>query len=300
MKHKEKKKKKRGNALGIWFFTLFFRVAGLNGAYFLLYLVAFYYLLFDLQSLQFAKVYLTKRFKDLNFFSIKVKSYLLFVQLGKQLIDRYVSLIKPGFFDFELKGADSFSLMCNDSQGFILLTSHVGSWQTAMQGFKDIKKEVYLLKLGEENLSLKDKLKVDPDSAKIKSISPKQFLGGIVEVINVLKKGAIVSMMGDRSYGADCLDVDFFNGEASFPYSAFHIAAVEKCKIVVLTCAKVSSRKYLLNLENSITVEYQGRKNKKEQLRKYLRQYTNILENFLEEYPYQCFIFDNIWKDDKL
>jgi len=288
--------KKRGNALGIWFFTLFFRIAGLNGAYFLLYFVAVYYLFFDIQALNFAATYLRKRFNNLSFFSLKFKSYLLFVQLGKQLIDRYVSLIKPDFFDFEIKGADSFSSMCSDSKGFILLTSHVGNWQIAMQGFKDIKKEVYLLKLGEENYSLKEKLKVDPVSSKIKTISPKQFLGGVVEVMNVLKKGAVVSIMGDRSYGADILDVEFLKGDAFFPYSAFHIAAVEKCKIIVLTCAKVSKRKYLLNIENVINVEYEGRKNKKEQLKKYLSKYSHILENFLEEYPYQCFIFDNIWK----
>jgi len=292
-------RKKRGNSFGFRLFDISLRIFGLRGAYGLLSMVCVYYVLFDRSAVSAALAYINRRFSVCGFWQRHLHVYRLFVNQGKQLIDRYTVILGHRIFDIQIKGRKPFlNLVQASGQGVILLTSHVGNWQIAMTALKDLDRTVYLLMRPEDNLAVHNSLGVSIEQGNIKIISPEQYLGGIVEIMDVLKKGHIVSIMGDRSYGSNTLDVSFIGATAWFPYSAFAIAAAARCPVVFLTSTKVSAYKYAIDMSNVLYPHYEGRQDKREQLRQWVQEFAALIETFVDQHPYQCFLFHDVWNEE--
>jgi predicted LPLAT superfamily acyltransferase len=287
----------RGNRLGFWFFEFFLKAFGLRGAYALLYGVALHYLLFDREAVLGALSYIKRRFPPgKSFLKNRLHVYRLFVSQGKQLIDRFAVLSGRNLFDIKLKGYDELvALLSEKNNGFILLTAHLGNWQIALTTLKNMHKPVYLMMRPEDNPAVKESLKIDGQDSFIRIISPDGYLGGVVEAMNILRSGGILSIMGDRRYGFEGIGVSFLNDEAYFPFGAFSIAAASNLPVVVLLSAKLPGNKYVVDVSNILYPRYNSPKDKKEQLKKYLEEFVGILEKYTLEYPYQCFLFHDVW-----
>ncbi len=288
--------KKRGNQLGIWFFKTTMRLAGLRGAYALLYPVCFWYACFDRAAIRSALPYVSRRFPKLSATRRWWAAYKLFVSQGKNLIDRHALVAGAVSFETEIVGYDQVSAL---DGGFILLTSHVGNWQTVMHSLERLDKTVHLLMRPEANPALRKAVQVDAEESRVKIISPDQHLAGMVEVMQALEQGDIVSIMGDRTYGADGVGIQFLGDEARFPYSAFHIAASARCPVVVLLSSKTGTNSYSVNMAEVIHPKLVRGSDRKMQLRGWVQQYADILENYLLAHPLQYFIFHDIWADGK-
>jgi predicted LPLAT superfamily acyltransferase len=104
--------------------------------------------------------------------------------------------------------------------------------------------------------------------------------------------------MGDRRYGSKASRIRFLGDYACFPFSAFAIAAAAECPVVILLAAKVSDYEYTVDISGIIHPRCKNGKKKNEQLAPWVQQYADILEKFTDNYPYQCFLFHDIWKDE--
>jgi predicted LPLAT superfamily acyltransferase len=291
--------KKRGNRLGFWFFRVFLKISGFSGAYGLLYVVCLYYLILDRTAVSASMAYMKRRFKTHNIFQRIFGIYRLFISQGKNLIDRYYVLSGQGEFDIELRGYDRLYALLNHTQkGVILLTAHVGNWQVTMAGLERLGKTVYLLMRPEDNIAVKDVLQVDSKKEKIRIISPENYLSGVIEAMNAINQGDIVSIMGDRGYGYDTEKVFFLGGEANFPYGAFRIAAAMQCPVVVLLSAKVSAKSYFVDVSHIIEPRYSSKDKKQEEIRGWVQEFARILENYVARYPFQWFVFSDIWEEN--
>lgn len=292
--------KKRGNTLGFWFFRLSLRIFGLSGAYGLLYPVCLYYLIFDRTAVSVSMAYIKRRFKTYNRFQRIRSVYRLFINQGKNLIDRYYVVSGLGQFDIELRGYDRIeNLLTNSQKGVILLTAHVGNWQVTMTALERSGKTVYLLKSPEENIAVRDSLNINSESEKVRIISPENFLGGVIEIMKAINQGDIVSIMGDRSYGRDTVKVHFMGERAYFPHSAFTIAAAANCPVIILLSAKVATKKYLVDASHVIEPRYSSKDKKQDELKDYVQEFARILEDYTVKYPFQWFIFHDIWEGEK-
>ncbi len=288
--------KKRGTRLGFAFFRVSLALFGLRGTYGFLYIVCLYYVLFDRPALSVTMAYVSRRFRSYGLLRRTYCVYRVFVNQGKSLIDRYCLLSGDRKFDFEVYGYDRLkTLMAGSGKGFILLTAHVGNWQAAMTSLDKFRRVVYLLMRPEENRAVKEMLDIDSDSDSVKIISPDSFLGGVVEMVNVINEGNIVSIMGDRSYGHNSIEVPFLGDMVHFPYAAFNIAAATGCPVVVFLSARIAARKYFVDVSNIIEPPSGGRRKKMEEVRDRAGQFARILEDFVDKYPFQWFMFSDIW-----
>jgi predicted LPLAT superfamily acyltransferase len=289
--------KKRGNALGFWFFRTSLRLFGLRGTYGFLYFVCLHYLLFDKEAVSGALAYVKRVFRGARGPIAYLHVYRLFVSQGKQLIDRYAAISGARRFKLDLLGYELLAgLSVRPGQGFVLLTAHCGNWQIALSSLKNLDKVVYLLMRPQDNAALEESLRISGITQTVKVISPESELGGVVAVMSALEKGNIVSIMGDRSYDFNRTEVDFLGEKAGFPYGAFAIAAASKVPVVALFCAKVGHGRYLVDAESVFEPVYTGGKDKKEQLKVYVQAFAGRLEKFVRQYPYQCFLFQDIWQ----
>jgi predicted LPLAT superfamily acyltransferase len=295
----EKREGKRGNELGIWFFKAFLQLFGLRGAYGLLYVVSLHYALFDRLLVASALPYIRRRFAGCGPLKERLHVYRLFVSQGKQLIDRYAAVSGNAVFEIRFKGGNEVvSLIRNSQRGAILLTSHQGNWQVAMTVLEKLEKTVYLVMVPDHNPTMQRELYPDGEGGSVRIISPEQYLGGAIEIINVLRQGNVVSIMGDRGYGASAVEVSFLGDKAWFPYSAFRLAAAAGCPLVVMETAKVSSYSYVVDMSNVLYPQYEGRRDRAGQLQPWVQSFVTLMERFVEEHPYQCFLFRDVWNEE--
>jgi predicted LPLAT superfamily acyltransferase len=291
----KKQNKRRGNDFGFNFFKMLIHAAGLRGAYGFLYIVCIYYLIFDFAAVKAAMAYISRRFPESNFLVKYFRVYKLFVSQGKQLIDRYAAAQGGKVFDITLRGYDEFCDLLKSGKGFVVVGAHVGNWQVAMTILRDLQKTVYLIMRPEDNPAALESLKVGKNEAHLKFISPDGFLGGMVEATNALTHGGVVCFLGDRNYGFDSVGIKFLGGEALFPYGAFHLAACTRAPLVVLLSAKTAHEHYELDARKIFSFRYEAGSDKKEQLKKWVQKYAHALESYVHKYPYQCFLFHDIW-----
>ena len=285
----------RGNALGFWFFKTNLRLFGLWGAYGLLYLVCSWYLLFDRDAVRSALVYVRRRFPDHGFWRQRVDVYRLFVSQGVTLIDRYYLLNGGEALKLKLNGLDQLSGILKPGRGFILLTAHLGNWQVVMTALSRFDRNVKLLMRPEDNPAVAETLRISANAGKISIISPEGELGGVVEIMEALKQGDIVSIMGDRSYSFSAVDVRFLGDPARFSCGAFHIAANARCPVVVLLSAKTGTYEYEVGVAGVFEPVYQAGIPKREQLTGWVQAFAGVMEEYVARYPYQCFLFYDIW-----
>ena len=290
--------KHRGNALGFWFFRQQLKFFGLRGAYFLLSGVALYYLLFDMDARRRAMAYVGRRFPNAGFFGKVNAVYRLFLNQGQHLIDYYASMSGAVQFDLRLENKDIIHKVGSAREGCVLLTSHVGNWQIAMPAFAQVDKKVYLIMRPEDNRAVANSFGVDRENSQIQLISPEGDFGGAIEIVKAIHDGAIISMMGDRRYNFDSVKVPSFLGApASFPYGAFHIAATCKVPVVVFLSAKTGPQQYTVSISRMIYPVYKEGRPKKDQIADWVQEYAEVLEEFVIKYPYQYFIFNDVWKE---
>lgn len=287
----------RGNTVGFWFFKIFLRFGGLYATYILLLGVSLHYWLFDKKTIKSSSAYLKRRFPLDSKIKIRLKVYKLIYSQGKQLIDRIAQTSGSIKFDIDFIGRDILNEILTSKKGFILLTAHAGNWQLAMTELNMLEKKIFLVILKENNIAVQKALNISNENSMFEILSPEGHLGGIVPVVKELNNGNAVSYMGDRPYGFESLEIDFMDDKASFPYGAFAIAAATKVPIVTVLASKTGFKTYRVDFTNIIKPEYKGRKNKKNQLSEWVQEYADILNNFFEEYPYQCFLFHDVWEN---
>jgi predicted LPLAT superfamily acyltransferase len=292
--------KKRGNALGFWFFDVFLKLFGLRGAYGLLYIICLHYLLFDRQAVDGAYAYIKRRFPETGFWHSRLHIYRLFISQGKQLIDRLAAISGLVCFDIRAEGEEQLAeLLRNRQEGLILLTAHIGNWQVALTTLKHLNRTVHLVMRPEDNPAVARALSISQESDFVRIISPEAELDGVLQIMNALKNGDVVSIMGDRKYGFDALPVSFLGAEAYFPYGAFVIATAAQCPVVVLLPAKLGHKKYLVDVRNVLFPRYSGATSKKKELAGFVQEFSTVLNKYVDQYPYQCFLFHDVWKNER-
>lgn len=287
--------RRRGNALGFWFFKTALRLFGLRGSYGLLYLVCLHYALFDRAAVAGASAYLARRFPAHGRLRRRHDAYRLFVEQGRQLVDRYALMNGVVEFDTRVTGTERLTRLTEQGGGFVLLTAHVGNWQTVMTYLRRLGRKVNLVMRPEDNPAVRQSLQIDAAGGAVSIISPEGFLGGVVEAMNALGRGEVVSLMGDRSYGFSPVAVDFLGARAWFASGAFHIAAMAGTPVVVLLSAKTGPRQYALDVAALWEPRYSAGVPKEEQRRQWVQEFALTLERYVGEHPYQCFLFCDLW-----
>ncbi len=282
---------------GIFYFLI--RFGGRRGAYGLLYLVAAWYATFSKVARERCRPYLTRRFGDRGLTMRWRERYGLIVSLGKALIDRaVVGILGPESMTVEFTGGEELLAIKNEGKGLIVMMSHVGLWQAAMSALGNLESPVHMLMRREDGDIDRHYYEHAGIERPYNLIEPGGFLGGAVEMVDVLKRGEILSVMGDRVLGeeSNTVTVDFLGAPAPFPVSAYRLAASTGAPIAVVFSRKTGPDSYKLELAEVIRVT--GVKGRGAEIFKpFLLRYVDALEGYARKYPFQFFNFFQMWKN---
>ena len=277
--------KRRGNKLGFLIFD-FYLSLGIKHAYALLYFVCFYYLLFDRQTVAITSKYVKKRFKNSGFLSKTWHTYKIIITTGKNLIDLRQLERKPESFKFESNYEKILDIVA-EGKGLIMLTAHMGNWQVMMRELPNLNADMNIVMRPEENPAVSEFLKIDHgDPYNINLINPTNGMEAILEIMQELAKGNIISIMGDRTIRDEqTINMKFFENEIFLPKGPFLIASSAKAPIVQLLTNRTGPCSYALEI-SYLSID-DSIKNKEERLHSLGEQYVKTIEDFLERNPYE-------------
>ena len=266
-------------------------------AYFALHWVVLYYVFCRPTIRRRSYDYLRHRFPSQSLLMRYLSCYRIFLEMGRVLVDRAIlGIMGPEKMKFTIHGRKELLDLVKKG-GFIMLMSHVGCWQVAVSALNFLKVPVNLLLEQEEGNIDRHYFEYAGVTCPIRLIDPGSYLGGTLQMLDVLKKGEVVSMMGDRVFGSakSCIQIDFLGEKALFPFSSFKIASAAGAPIVVFFSFKIGYDSYVLKVSKIIQVPGNlGRSG--ESFRHYVTQFVNELEQYTQEYPYQFFNFYNMWQ----
>ena len=286
-------------ALGhqIFYFILF--VGGHLSAYILLLPVVFTYVLFSRKIHRQTSHYLQRRFQHQDPLRQWFATFMIVKYFGQVLIDRaWLGMNKKASFKGELKGMHKLEQAINQRKGIVLLTAHVGNWQTALSDICQFPLQVNALMHYDEGYVTKHFFEIQGQPCPFHIINIDSFMGGMVEAAAALQRGEIVTIMGDRLTGGASVEVDFLGSPTWFPLPAYALAAKTGASVAIMLSSKTGRKTYTLEIEHVFKPEYDNRETRQAQLKKAAQIFVNSLESYLKDYPYQWYNFYDFWRQN--
>ena len=279
-------------------FYLMIRLGGRRAAYALLYVVVFYYVLLPSVRRK-CRYYLSRRFPEVSGWESFRNSYRMTLALGKVLIDRaLVGILGAEQVKVKLEGRQELLDLLAEKKGLILINAHVGCWQVAMSALEFVNTPVNLLMQREENDIDYHYYEHSGIECPYRIIDPRGYLGGVLKMVEILKRGEVLSVMGDRMLGEDRngVEIPFMGGMVTMPFSAYKLASATGAPIAVLFSHKTAADSYELTLYKTIRVP-SGLGRDSSVFQPYVRGFADALELFCAEHPFQFFNFFDMWQN---
>lgn len=286
--------KSKGTVLGYRIFIFFMKNVGIGSAYFILYFVAFYFLLFSRQGTKASYYYFSKRLGFSSFKSIK-KVYWSYYKFGQTIIDKVaISSGMRNKFTYEFDGVDKLKEMLHAGKGGVLISAHVGNFEIAEFFFReiDLNSQINIVTVDSERNDIKDYLESVTDKPKAKFIFIKEDLSHIFDINAALAKNELVCFTGDRYFeGTKFLEEDLLGKSAKFPSGPFLLASRLRVPVAFVYVMKETRKHYHLFTR---IANFKNRDSKG-----LLNEYTKSVEWILEQYPLQWFNYFDFWHDIK-
>ncbi len=281
------------------FYTLI-RCGGKQMAYTLLLFVVLYYTLFRPSVRKRSSHYLKRRFPGRNPLFMLWDSFLLNLGIGRTLVDRAIlGILGPDSLKLSLEGKSELTELLNEGRGLVMVTAHVGCWQLAMSSLSALDTQVNLLVHRDEGDLDRHFFEHGGNKPPYRIVDPAGYLGGTLEMLQVLKNGEILCIMGDRNMGGDSgtVSVDFLGGPVKVPFSPYKLASATGAPVAVIFPFRDKSGGYALHVAKIIRVpENLGRS--AHAYIPFAREFIGALEQFVSENPYQFFNFYDMWTNE--
>jgi predicted LPLAT superfamily acyltransferase len=281
------------------FFAVLIRAGGRRLAYLFMYVVVAWYVVFRPFVRRRCRYYLDRRFPGIrNPLRRLWHDYRRIEALGETLIDRAAyAFLGPKALQLDFPEGPRLKELIGEGRGLIILNSHVGCWQVAMSAFGYLRAPVsVVIHQGAAD--------IDPRwfhsqgrEVPFSIIDPAQPMGGILQMIGVLRQNQVLGLMADRVFGPDpnTLEAAFLGAPVHFPVSPYRLASMQGTPIVVVFSYKTGFSTYRVELSRLIRVPAGlGRSNAA--YAPYLRQFVEALEEYVSSHPWQFFNFHDMWQ----
>jgi len=282
--------KTKGSLTGYKIFLFFINTLGLGFAYGLLRVVTYYYYLFAAKPrkalLDFYQNTLHITGSDAR--KMARRNFYIF---GQTLVDRAAFLLgKDRQFSHVFENEQYLIDIRDAGKGGILLSAHVGNWETAGNLLKGrITPTINIVMLDAEVENIKKYMDLSTGGSRFKVIAIKDDLSHIIAIRNALVNNEFVAIHADRYLeGAKYIEMDFLGRKAKFPYGPFVIASKFNAPVTFVFAAKDGKFSYHLSSTKPIEA-----KMKPEEI---ARLYVDELERKVRAFPEQWFNYFNFFQ----
>ena len=284
----------KAKPLGYKIFVGILKTAGVGPAYFLLRIVAFYYLIFSFKSSKHTFNYFHKRHGYSTVKSV-YKVYQNYNLLGQSIIDKVVVMAGiKNKLTFEMDGINNLHQIAAQKKGGLLLTAHIGNWEAASHLLTEIDSRINIVTFDGEDSGIKQYLESVTGKSRINFIHIKEDMSHIFEISEAFLENELVCMPADRFLeGAKTVAVNFLGEKANFPQGPFLLACKFKVPVTFVYGMKESTWHY--HFFSSKIKDYSDLE-MEEASRHILQDFVDYMESKVKKYPEQWYNYYNFWQ----
>jgi predicted LPLAT superfamily acyltransferase len=180
--------------------------------------------------------------------------------------------------------------------------SHVGSWEIAAQLLSRYGRELpsmrLMLYLGEkhrEQIERRQKKSIEQSGIRVVAVpedggSPLDILEGL----NFLKGGGLVSLTGDRLWGREprTVTVRFAGGEARIPETPYILAMLSGAPLLISFVYRTGKGRYHLLCKPPLYVRAASRPERRRAVETAAQAYADLLADTVRAHPYEWYHFE--------
>lgn len=285
----------RGGRWGIWFFITALRVFGLRITY-LLALPPAVYFSFASPDVAATMDFHRRIFGPLPWWKRRWFVFRHFFSFGRALIDRTAILAgnkKP--FTFFFDGEKHLRAALAEGRGVLLLTAHVGNWEAGGQLLSRLDTPVTVT--GFDNEAPEIRMLLDSAaSAKFHLLPLTGSPTDIIPLMAALRRGEVVAMLGDRSYGSPSARLPFLGGPAAFPVGAYVLAAMAGAPLMHAFSQREPGGHYRFFGFPPQHLELPARNERDAYLKNCAVDFARNLETVIRRDPFQWYNFYSFWE----
>jgi lauroyl/myristoyl acyltransferase len=269
--------------LGLWFFRIFswFIATG-------------YFFLFPtrvVESMHFYGALFPER-KFFYHFYCTWKQYHKFTDV---YIHRFIHLDEKDIQYFR-EGWEYLEEAVQQKTGAILLMSHIGNWELAAQTLnkKGLPIMLYLGAKHKEQMERIQKQFLAESGIRIVATSEEEKSPfALIEGINFLREGGIVSMTGDRLWGEQTyVTVNFLGHEVRLPDTPHLFALMTGAPLMTFFVYQEAVGKYHIKVSRGRKVVAAVRADRKKLVQESAQAYAEDLARFVREHPFEWHHFE--------
>ena len=216
--------------------------------------------------------------------------------------DRYL-LQESDKITYTSEGIEYLEQAIDRGKGGILLMSHMGNWDVAAHLLKRKLKNLRLLLY----MGIKQKEQIEQIQKETLAQSDIQIIavdegGGspldIVEGINFIESGGVVSLTGDLVWKKDqrTVPVKFLGQEILLPEAPHLFALLSGAPLFIFFAFRIGKTKYRFTMSEPIYLVAASRKDRVEAVQRSAQKYADILETTLRNHPLQWYHFRPLLK----
>lgn len=284
--------KSYGGSFGHKCFVLLLRHFGLRPAYFLLFFVALYFIIFRRKVYKESARYLKKILNPpifKRFFCV----YLHIYSFGKTLIDKWAYAYNTGGIEIENSAAAEVKKFKAPEKSMLVLSAHFGAWELSANLLETTYgAKAFILGINGEDEKISQALEKNRKTQKLDVIDQSADKISTLSAYALLKKGNIIAMQGDRNFGGRSMKVNFFDTQIEIPQSAFALAIKAEVPLVQIHCLRLKNRHY------KIFAFPLYKKGEAKSIENLAQNFADNLEGLVKKYPYQWFNFYDFWNEE--
>ena len=197
--------------------------------------------------------------------------------------------------DFASEGWEYLDEAVKKKTGAIIVMSHVGNWELAAQlmNRKGLPVMLYLGEKHKEQIERLQKETLAQSGIKIVTTSEKESSPfALVEGINFLREGGIVSMTGDRLWGEqNHVTVTFLGHEVCLPDTPHLFALMTGAPLMTFFVHQDSVGKYHIKVSKGRKVFAATRADRKKAVLESAQTYADDLARFVTDHPFEWYHF---------
>lgn len=217
-------------------------------------------------------------------------------------------LLKEGMdIETTYEGWEHVTAAAESGRGGIILMSHVGSWEIAAQLLRQygrnhprMKLLLYLGAKHREQIERRQKKSIVQSGIRVVSVpedggSPLDILEGL----NFIREGGLVSLTGDRLWGREqrAVTVRFAGGEARIPEIPYILALLSGAPLLIFFVYRTGKGQYHLLTKPPLYVTAISRQERRKAVETAAQAYADLLAETVRANPYEWYHFEPFFTD---
>ncbi len=219
-----------------------------------------------------------------------------FCSHGTTLVDRLAVIMGRSRIECSFEGEELFRDYFDRGKGVILLGAHLGNWEIGGHFLGRFGIPVNVVVLEREEARVRQLLAKALESRNFRLLTTDEHPLRSIPIVAALRRGEIVALHGDRSFGGADRVCDFLGGKARFPVGPYLLAGASGAPLFQVFAVREKLGKYRFFTYPPWTISKDMLRKPPEALDAFIGEYAARLECIARQYPFQWYNIYDFWE----